>query len=86
MNWKLVNDVLPEIGQEVLGYSTIGKFRCIYVCRITAITSCVTGTAGNYLETKSIDWRDDNGDSLTPTHWAEIDYPAEAAEILEGEK
>lgn len=75
MKWNLVKNCLPEIGQEVLCFYTIDDFECFSVGSIRMISSEITGKAGNYTETKSIDWKDEHGNKINPTHWFPLAPP-----------
>ncbi len=87
MNWNLVKNVLPEIGQEVLCFYKIGDFEYFCVGSIRMISSQITGTAGNYTEYKSVEWKDNNGDIIQPTYWFPVEPPSNlttgAVDLLE---
>lgn len=78
MKWNLVKNGLPEIGQEVLCFYTIGDNEYFCVGSIRMISSQITGVAGNYTEDKSVDWKDVDGNIFEPTHWCPITPPLQA--------
>ena len=68
MNWISVKERLPEIGNRVLCYYTIGEYECCKICRIYAIKS-----SDGVID--SVDWIDDDYFDIEPSYWMELPEP-----------
>ena len=72
MKWIAVKDKLPEIGQEVLCFYTIGEFQYYVVGKIAEIYTSQVSENEAY---QSIEWKDGEHNIITPTHWFPLEPP-----------
>jgi hypothetical protein len=72
MKWISVKDRLPEIGQEVLCFYTIGEFQYYEVGRIAEISTLQVSKREAH---RSIKWKDNEHNIITPTHWLPLEPP-----------